>query len=269
MPLGAAPGAAAWTSLVRGSARRRDRAPFARTGSPRVTTPTAQKGRIIGASGATTMTTVSRGLSHARSFVGLRARGPLAPLPAAAADALNGASPSQPPADAPKLYPNLDLDFVPATPAPAEWARGRRGRRARRPPPRRARRQTPLAKTRGRRRAVARRRRAHRRDRRARVSPPSVRHARGEGAGEAHLGARRVGCRLALRADGRGRGRARALQAPSPAISDGSPARRRRVLPRVRGERVVVGARRVGAPREGSRRRGEFILIFVWGRMGN
>lgn len=122
MPLGAAPGAAAWTSLVRGSARRHDRAPFARTGSPRVTPPTAPKGRIIGASGAT-MTTVSRGRSHARSFVGLRARGPLAPLPAAAADALNGASPSPSPADAPKLYPNLDLDFVPAM-TPAEWARG-------------------------------------------------------------------------------------------------------------------------------------------------
>ena len=81
---------------------------------------TAPKGRI-GASGAT-MTTVSRGRSHARSFVGLRARGPLAPLPAAA-DALNGASPSQPPADTPELYPNLDLDFVPAMTV-AEWARG-------------------------------------------------------------------------------------------------------------------------------------------------
>ena len=81
---------------------------------------TAPKGRI-GASGAT-MTTVSRGRSHARSFVGLRARGPLAPL-RAAADALNGASPSQPPADTPELYPNLDLDFVPAMTV-AEWARG-------------------------------------------------------------------------------------------------------------------------------------------------
>ena len=120
MPLGAAPGAAAWTSPVRGSARRHDRAPLARTGSPLVTPPKTPKGRI-GASGAT-MTTVSRGRSFARSFVGLRARGPLAPLPAAA-DALNGASPSQPPADAPKLYPNLDLDFVPAM-TPAEWARG-------------------------------------------------------------------------------------------------------------------------------------------------
>lgn len=120
MPLGAAPGAAAWTSPVRGSARRHDRAPLARTGSPLVTPPKTPKGRI-GASGAT-MTTVSRGRSFARSFVGLRARGPLAPLPAAA-DALNGASPSPPPADAPKLYPNLDLDFVPAM-TPAEWARG-------------------------------------------------------------------------------------------------------------------------------------------------
>jgi len=58
--------------------------------------------------------------------VGLRARGrPLAPLPAAA-DALGGA-PSAPSSTASspatKLYPNLDLDFVPAM-TPAEWARG-------------------------------------------------------------------------------------------------------------------------------------------------